>query len=622
MEVDDFGTISEIITQTQAIGTANHDTAMSALPGGLSNFTYAYEGTRGRLAQDDSYTYEWDEFDRITKAISLSYKEDSAEHPTPKSVTYKYDGMGRRTAYIYEGHSTQGLENDTWPNVRLVYDGVHIIQERRFDDNTLLKAYFYEAGINRPVLMKTYQADGVTVDKEITLITDDRGSLVGCYENGSVVEKIYYNSTGLQKVYDSEGDEIKNEHGKATYRSSVPFGWTGMYKDPFTGKYHTHFRDYDPITCRWLSEDPAGYADGLNLYNAYMGVNGRDSLGLYDMTAGDFANLTGASLKESGLSPGTKINVFDDLFLSIVMMRQSSGLKVDPRFIKAAKRITNESSPFLAPQSSGATMSAGNPNARPLAKANPHLNGILTLGSNMDRNSPEASAVAQINADFIQSALGGRALSLRTMKYASLGAKGAAYTTIAVDATMVGAFGWMGGQQAYDGFQNGNLKDMSAGMLKLGLAYLNMNAMARGLKSSPVVEYSGRSAQAYTSDLSHVTGKTAQTNNRAIQSIIAEDLPSLNLTYIPEYSPFMRTGIAQKGMGTQIGKTQFSSRANLLDVIVHEEVHHRWWSKGLYNHHPKGSLLELKFYATIARYKRMRGFPYLKSHIDKYNKAR
>ena len=49
------------------------------------------------------------------------------------------------------------------------------------------------------------------------------------------------------------------------------FGWTGMYKDPFTGLYHTHYRDYDPIHNRWLSEDPAGYMDGLNLYVAYMG---------------------------------------------------------------------------------------------------------------------------------------------------------------------------------------------------------------------------------------------------------------------------------------------------------------------------------------------------------------
>ena len=52
-----------------------------------------------------------------------------------------------------------------------------------------------------------------------------------------------------------------------------------MYKDPFTGRYHTHYRDFDPITNRWNMEDPAGYADGLNLYASYMGVNGRDVLG-------------------------------------------------------------------------------------------------------------------------------------------------------------------------------------------------------------------------------------------------------------------------------------------------------------------------------------------------------
>lgn len=53
-----------------------------------------------------------------------------------------------------------------------------------------------------------------------------------------------------------------------------------MYHDSFTGKYHTHHREFDPIHNRWLSEDPAGYKDGLNLYAAYMGVNGLDLLGL------------------------------------------------------------------------------------------------------------------------------------------------------------------------------------------------------------------------------------------------------------------------------------------------------------------------------------------------------
>lgn len=66
---------------------------------------------------------------------------------------------------------------------------------------------------------------------------------------------------------------------QTAYSANSTYIFIGMYKDPFTGRYHTHFRDYDPVTNRWLSEDPAGYMDGLNLYGAYMGVNGRDPLG-------------------------------------------------------------------------------------------------------------------------------------------------------------------------------------------------------------------------------------------------------------------------------------------------------------------------------------------------------
>ncbi len=72
----------------------------------------------------------------------------------------------------------------------------------------------------------------------------------------------------------------------------------------------------------------------------------------------------------------------------------------------------------------------------------------------------------------------------------------------------------------------------------------------------------------YASDLSHVSGSGASVRNRAIGSIIKEDFPNLNLTYKPEYNPFIRTGIAQEGAGTQIGKTNFSSRDSLRDVII------------------------------------------------------
>ena len=103
-------------------------------------------------------------------------------------------------------------------------------------------------------------------------------------EDGTLVEQLYYNSTGLCKSKDPVSSSWNTHPDNAAYNLSrseyIPFGYLGMYRDRFTGKYHTHFREYDPLHARWLSEDPAGYADGLNLYNAYMGVNGIDPLGL------------------------------------------------------------------------------------------------------------------------------------------------------------------------------------------------------------------------------------------------------------------------------------------------------------------------------------------------------
>lgn len=115
--------------------------------------------------------------------------------------------------------------------------------------------------------------------------------------------------------------------------------------------------------------------------------------------------------------------------------------------------------------------------------------------------------------------------------------------------------------------------------------------------------------QHYTSDLSYVTGKAAKARQKAIEAIIKEDFPNLKLTYKPAYSPFIRTGVAQKFTGTQIGKRMFVSRKALRDTIIHEELHHRWWKRKIYNHHPPGGTKKEEiFYKIIKRYKEMRGW--------------
>lgn len=122
--------------------------------------------------------------------------------------------------------------------------------------------------------------------------------------------------------------------------------------------------------------------------------------------------------------------------------------------------------------------------------------------------------------------------------------------------------------------------------------------------------------QEYIPDLSPYNGKGARARNRAIEAVIAEDFPDLQLTHTPKYNPFIRTGVAKPSTGTQFGKASFGSRAVLRDVLVHEELHHRWWSKGRERHHGRRdetgtyipSPTEDLFYGVLARYKRMRGW--------------
>ena len=125
------------------------------------------------------------------------------------------------------------------------------------------------------------------------------------------------------------------------------------------------------------------------------------------------------------------------------------------------------------------------------------------------------------------------------------------------------------------------------------------------------VEFAGKRPGygAWTDDLSHVTGKTAASRNRAIGSVIKEDFKSLKLTHTPQYTPFTGYGVAKNGVGTQIGPKSFESRNELRNTIVHEELHHRWFKRGLTDHHPRdGSGTSAKFYGTVDRYMKMRGW--------------
>jgi hypothetical protein len=59
-------------------------------------------------------------------------------------------------------------------------------------------------------------------------------------------------------------------------------------------------------------------------------------------------------------------------------------------------------------------------------------------------------------------------------------------------------------------------------------------------------------------------------------------------------------------VGTQIGSKAFGSQRLLIETLLHEELHHRWWRRGVYDRHAN-PVLDAQFEATIQRYLRMRG---------------
>lgn len=194
--------------------------------------------------------------------------------------------MGRRVVRSYSGADS----GTGWDTERIAYDGLKPLEESL--GGLTVRRYYYGEAMNHVVLAEAdADADGnpgesgdyayapLTDDRRTVVgITDAKGNTAGSPSPGTILEKLHYNATGLIKSYDAS-DDLNDDPGENPYRGQhLPLGWCGMHKDRFTGHYHTHFREYDPVHERWLSEDPAGYQDGLNLYAAYLGVNDTDVL--------------------------------------------------------------------------------------------------------------------------------------------------------------------------------------------------------------------------------------------------------------------------------------------------------------------------------------------------------
>jgi RHS repeat-associated protein len=173
---------------------------------------------------------------------------------------YSYDPLGRRVRIV------AGATTNT-----LVYDGPHVVAE--WSNNVLARSYAYGPGIDDVRAMTTYGAATNTY----FYLKDHLGSVHALVTtNGTTVEQYRYTAWGETTVLSSNGTVL------AASAYGNRFTWQGREFSWKTGLHYFRARSYDPVTGRWLSNDPIGISGGLNQYVfcANNPVNFTDPFGL------------------------------------------------------------------------------------------------------------------------------------------------------------------------------------------------------------------------------------------------------------------------------------------------------------------------------------------------------
>lgn len=227
----------------------------------------------GDPATPTGQLYEYDEEHRVIR-VRRKNANGSGSPANQILAEYAYDALGRRVETVGYVDPQTGTALTNARRTRHVFNGLETIQD--YDcgtgstcNATLLREFVWGES-NRfpePIAMVDYTgANGVSGTGPWTyhFLRDVLGSIVGLTDaTGNLVERYTYDPYGKTFV-----EKWTGTAWTATNASSVasPWLWTGQRYDAATGTYHFLYRTYSPTMGRWLQRDPAGYMDGVSLY--------------------------------------------------------------------------------------------------------------------------------------------------------------------------------------------------------------------------------------------------------------------------------------------------------------------------------------------------------------------
>ncbi|KAF2785559.1 hypothetical protein K505DRAFT_369058 [Melanomma pulvis-pyrius CBS 109.77] len=218
-----------------------------------------YDGDDGLTGNVTSvgalHSMTWDAFDQL-RSCSRQIKRTGA----PETTWYVYDSQGKRVRKVTEAASAEeSAEPDKKLKDTVYLSGLQIYRRRGKDGATNIK---------------DIHSSHMRGDKLIAIVEEfrhepDAGSLLVRYQ---MTDKLELDDSGLVVTY-----EEHSPYGTETFtlrrskaEAARKYRFAAYERDKERGLYYCNARYYAPWLGRWMSPDPIGTGDGLNMY-CYVG---------------------------------------------------------------------------------------------------------------------------------------------------------------------------------------------------------------------------------------------------------------------------------------------------------------------------------------------------------------
>ncbi len=190
------------------------------------------------LPTGEKWTYQWDGSGQLREVV----------RPDGQVVAFAYDALGRRVRKEMGGEATA-----------YVWDGNDVVHEVRPDAG--VTTWEFEPETFAPVAK-------IEGDRRYGVVTDHLGTPLGLFdEAGELAWKAQLDVYGAAQT-----DVMK---------TPCPWRWPGQYEDAETRLHYNRFRNYDPETGEYNSQDPLLLEGGRHPYRyTFDPLVGKDPFGL------------------------------------------------------------------------------------------------------------------------------------------------------------------------------------------------------------------------------------------------------------------------------------------------------------------------------------------------------